>query len=184
MNPPKLFVENNQFRGACMEENSIVAVFTHVNSVVRSLVKLSCMPNYATQSSVWSGVKKYFYNRHAIFKNIHDLLFQEKIGNCWKRCPSAANCKNKCGRPMKLFQCDGSMDFVHNEMRKLVTSNGVTLVTTNPYTSQQNGYGNEMNRTWWTLLGRCFWRKVCRSVYGLKRLILPFIVWTELSEVV
>lgn len=55
--------------------------------------------------------------------------------------------KNQCGRPVKILQCDGGLEFDNESTRKLLKINGVTLVVTNSYTPEQNGCAERTNRT-------------------------------------
>ncbi|KMQ83056.1 ent-cassadiene c2-hydroxylase-like protein [Lasius niger] len=53
--------------------------------------------------------------------------------------------KNQRGQPVKIFQCDGGLEFDNSEVRKLMTSNGVTLAITNPYTTKWLRRTNKQN---------------------------------------
>jgi len=55
--------------------------------------------------------------------------------------------RNQCGRSVKIFQCDGGLEFNNEAVRKLLKSNGVTLAISNLYTPEQNGCAERTNRT-------------------------------------
>lgn len=55
--------------------------------------------------------------------------------------------KTQLGKPMKVLYCDGGKEFDNGEVRKIMSSNGIILAMSNPYTPSQNDCAERTNRT-------------------------------------
>lgn len=55
--------------------------------------------------------------------------------------------ENQCGRPLRIFQSDGGLEFNNEKVKNLLKANGVQFVITNPYSPEQNGCAERSNST-------------------------------------
>lgn len=55
--------------------------------------------------------------------------------------------ENQTGKTIKILRTDNGSEFCNKEMRKCLESKGIRHQTTTPYTPEQNGVAERMNRT-------------------------------------
>lgn len=59
----------------------------------------------------------------------------------------ALKVKNKFGRSIKVFRSDNGTEYINEEMRKLLVSNGIQMLNSAPFCPEQNGKPERANRT-------------------------------------
>lgn len=55
--------------------------------------------------------------------------------------------ENQCGRKIKVLRTDNGTEYCNNNFKKLCTEHGILHQTTTPYTPEQNGVAERINRT-------------------------------------
>lgn len=88
--------------------------------------------------------------------------------------------ENKTGIKIKSLRSDNGKEFINKEMANILKQSGIRHQTTVPYTPQQNGMAERMNRTivekarcmlFGDNLGISFWAEaVSTAVYSINRL--------------
>lgn len=141
------FIEDDQLCGACMEgkqrRSSFIERHQRATEPGEIMHADLCGPMECTSLRK----SRYFLCFTCDFSRMRMVYFlKEKSETAKKVAEMLQIVKNQRGRPVKTFQCDGGMEFNNSEVRKLITSNGVTLAITNPYTPQQNDCAERTNR--------------------------------------
>lgn len=55
--------------------------------------------------------------------------------------------ENQCSKKIKVFRSDNGTEYVNNNFKNLFSKSGILHQTTSPYTPEQNGIAERMNRT-------------------------------------
>lgn len=142
------FIEDDQFCGACMEGKQHRSSFSERKQRATEPGEVMHADLCGPMECASLGKARYFLCFTCDFSRIRMVYFlKEKSETAKKVAEMLQIIKNQRGRSVKIFQCDGGMEFDNSEVRKLMKSNGVTLAITNPYTPQQNGCAERTNRT-------------------------------------
>ena len=141
-------VDDNQFCGACVEGKQHRSSFHERQQRAIESGEIIHADLCGPMECTSLGGSKYFICFTCDFSKLRMIYFlKEKSEATEKIAEMLQVVKNQRGRPIKTFQCDGGMEFNNAEVRKLLTSDGITLAITNPYTPQQNGCAERTNRT-------------------------------------
>ncbi|KMQ88473.1 gag-pol polyprotein [Lasius niger] len=79
------------------------------------------------------------------FRYVYFLRHKSDVLDCFKEYEQMIS--NKFGRTMKILRADNGREYCNAEVRKYLSSKGITMQNTAPYTPEQNGKSERDNRT-------------------------------------
>ena len=86
-----------------------------------------------------------FKDVYSKYKMVYFLKHKSDTANCFLEYTKTLN--TSTGHRVKLFRCDGGTEFINSQMRTTLTSLGIKLQTSAPYTPEQNGIAERDHRS-------------------------------------
>jgi hypothetical protein len=150
INDPKLILSKNDFKHCreCNLEKSTRRTFKMSTSIAENLLDLIHMDLCGPMSVDSIGKGKYmllFVDDYSRMTHIRILKDKSSVFKEFKNFKMMV--ENELERRIKTIRTDGGGEFCSNDMEQFLISNGIKHEKSTPYTPQQNGRAERINRT-------------------------------------
>lgn len=132
----------------CMEGKQARLPFNHVGSRVTTPLELIHSDLCGPMENVsYSGMKYFITFIDDCTRMVHVYFIKDKLNVLEVFKDFKLKVENKLDSKIKTIRTDNGTEYCNNYFEKYLSLSGITHQTTTPYTPQQNGLAERMNRT-------------------------------------
>ncbi len=146
----RLLQDPNLWTNAVMTVRWVRCTNCHLHIALPSippLVSVSCHLVGPMQVNSVRGARYYvlFKDVYSKFKTVYFLESKSETANCFLEYTKMLT--TNTSHHVKLLRCDGGTEFIDSQMNTILTSLGIKLQTSAPYTPEQNGIAARDHRS-------------------------------------